>query len=254
MKSLVNWEDNGSSDLPIGLWQECTCTKEAVKKVVVNSPTVADSKEVTDKATLAGSKEVTDKATVADNKTVKNNVSKEEEKGEKKMENNGKPMANFGDLSSMFKANGFEAAKRVASTQAIKALRAAIVKGLESQGGDTAAQAALFLSTPYGEALLAMIGGIGLQQIGIPGVSDNVRGAIAQELRVQGMALAGNELASQFAGPLTEALASLAGPMEQVRVAMENETKGAMEAPPAENHELELAETAKARLRSKKNP
>lgn len=223
-KSQVDWQNDGNSALPIGLWTQCECQKN--KKPVEK---IAD-------------------APLAEKKTeTKNNNNT----GETKMT---KPMDSMSAFGNMFKTSGLHAAKRVASTQAIRALRAAIVKGLEAQGSDIATQGAMFLATPYGEAMLAMVAGVAMQQLAIPGVSDGVRGAVGEELVVQAMTTAGNELVSQFSGPVMEALASLSGPMEQVRVAMENEEKAVLAPPATEVEELEVAavETAKSKLRAGK--
>jgi hypothetical protein len=143
-----------------------------------------------------------------------------------------KPLNSVENFSNMFKRTGTDAAKRVAATQAVKLLRKAIVKGLRSQGSDVAEQASMFLETPYGEAMLAGIAGVAMQQFKIPGVTMEVGATVGEELFTQAMANVGNQFIADFSGPMLEAMTAMAAPLEQVRVSLENE-KSTDEAPAA---------------------
>ena len=103
-KSQVDWQNTGNTSLPIGLWTPCDCQKK--KKPVEK---IADAPKAETKA---------ETETKIETKT---------NTGETKMT---KPMDSMSAFGNMFKTSGLHAAKRVASTQAIRALRAAIVKGL----------------------------------------------------------------------------------------------------------------------------
>lgn len=242
-RSLVDWTNTGETALPIGLYQDCNCRSED-KAAVVSKPkttNVEKTTETNNNATAAAPAA----ATIVNETT-------NSEKGKVNMSNVHTPGNNrLSTFTGATKRQSSAAAKRVAAKQAVKVLRAAIVKGLEAQGSPHAMVIKEFLSTEYGEALIGAVAATGLQQFAVPGVSDNVRGAISEELMVGAMAEVGNKLISDLQGPMMAAIAELSGPMEQVRVALEHEqaeAAGNLSAP--ETQELEVETSQKAALKA----
>ena len=109
-------------------------------------------------------------------------------KGEKKMnKDNG--------FMDMVKSDLENAAYRVAATQMNKAVKAGIIKILESKGleGPKAAAAAEMLDTEIGSAMVALLLGYGLKYA--PKISEDTRAIkLSEEFRVKGMETVGNEV------------------------------------------------------------
>jgi hypothetical protein len=119
----------------------------------------------------------------------KNSKTKEKEK-EKKME---KP-----SFADMMKKNAVEAGYRVAATQSTNIVKNAILAVMKSKGADDGALAGMskFLETEFGAALISVALGTGLNYV--PHLSDDPRGAkLAEEMRIGGMATAGNAIVGE---------------------------------------------------------
>ena len=145
-------------------------------------------------------------------------------RGEKKMnKDNG--------FMDMVKSDLENAAYRVAATQMNKAVKAGIIKILESKGleGPKAAAAAEMLDTEIGSAIVALLLGYGLKYA--PKISEDTRAIkLSEEFRVKGMETVGNEVVGSLMEHLLpevmNVLASLpeAKANEKVRVLDKKET------------------------------
>ena len=129
-------------------------------------------------------------------------------------------------FGNMTKRDLTQAAYRVGATQMIKALRAAIVSLLSSQGRDNNTIQAMteILNSDIGIAMLSCMCGYSIEHF----VEENeVASKFAQELRVHGMTLAGNSAFETLFGLITSSIVPIlseANEKEKVRIAeTENE-------------------------------
>ena len=116
------------------------------------------------------------------------------------------------DLSflGMMKADGTNAAYRVATKQVGKGIRNGIVEVMKKKGANNAQieSFASFLSTELGSALFGMTAGYGLAYA--PGIKNNPKvQRIAQEFRIGAMTTAGNEIVDTLFGHLSPIVQSL---------------------------------------------
>jgi hypothetical protein len=114
-----------------------------------------------------------------------------------------------------------EAGYRVAATQTINASRAAIISLLSKTAGENDKVQAInsLLSSEYGKAMIAMMLGLGLPQIKVF-ETDPRLAKLAQECRIGGMTIAGNELIETI---FRSALETLTATPPVVRVASPEE-------------------------------
>lgn len=151
----------------------------------------------------------------------------------KKMSNNNGDRPAF---MEMVKADAVQAAYRVAATQMSNGTKAAILTIMEKngQGSDRIAALSDLLNTEFGNALVSLLLGVGLNYA--PMLSDDPRAQkLATEFRINGMATAGNAVMDtamqHFLPVITNALSALPEETTQKRIAsvpaeeIEEETK-----------------------------
>lgn len=123
------------------------------------------------------------------------------EKKENKMT---KPAMSFTD---MIKSNALDAGYRVGATQSTALVRSAIVTLMRKKGANEGAIQGLttFLETEFGAALISLMIGSGLHYV--PTLNQNPRvQRLAEEMRIGGMATAGNAVMGELVAQLLPAL------------------------------------------------
>lgn len=148
-------------------------------------------------------------------------------------------------IVDVLKADGKEAAYRVAGTQITNGVKAGIVKLIESKGGksDQVQMLKDLLDTEVGGSVVALILGFGLQYA--PGLKDDPRiQKLSEEFRVHGMSIAGNAVITQAAESFLPVLTSALKALPEVeasgaRLAEEEEEEEEDVAPP-----VKIAKTA----------
>ncbi len=117
-------------------------------------------------------------------------------------------------LTEMMKSNFQDAAYRVAGTQATKAVKTAILTAMKNKGSDNGTLTAIagFLDTEFGTALISAGLGVGLNYV--PHLNEDPRvQRVAEELRIGGIAVAGNaiigEAMAHILPAITDALKDL---------------------------------------------
>jgi hypothetical protein len=152
----------------------------------------------------------------------------------------GSNMTTKPSLMDMFKADGVDAAYRVASTQITTGVQSAILEVMKKKGADNAQleTLAMFLGSELGAGMLSIVSGYGLTYI--PGVNKDPRvKRLATEFRVAGMATAGNvvvsELLGQFLPVITKALDTL--PAENAEVVVETRVASSLPSKSTEEEE-----------------
>lgn len=144
------------------------------------------------------------------------------------------------NFTSMIKSDLKDTAYRIAVAQLTKAAKSAILMALQSQGSKKSQINAItsMLDTEMGSAVLSVI--IGLFLTYAPSISDNAKAKIlAEEFRVAGITIAGNELADVL---FTNVLPVL---IQAVSSLPKEETKLRIEEPKEELSQEEIIETAK---------
>ena len=103
-----------------------------------------------------------------------------------------------------------EALTRTAGTQLVKLCKEPLVAAISrKQGSDFAEKVGGFLETETGDAFLSVL--LSLAMPLSPGVPENVKNTMSQELRVRGMYKASDALADVFMGPLRQVMSDFAG-------------------------------------------
>lgn len=124
------------------------------------------------------------------------------QKEPKKMSTNEKP--GFADV---MKSNAKDAAYRVGASQSTKLVKNAILAVMKKNGSDDGALASLstFLDTEFGSALVSMMLGTGLHYVPHFGEDPRIQ-RLGEELRINGMATAGNAIMDEAVGHILPAL------------------------------------------------
>ena len=154
-------------------------------------------------------------------------------------------------FTEIVKANAVSAGYRVAGTQATNIIKNAILTVMRNKGADGGALQGIsaFLDTEFGEALISFAVGSGLNYV--PHFSDDPRvQRLGEEMRVGGMATAGNavigEAMAHVLPALTEVLKNLPSTdTSNVRVLETNENKLADALLEEENEEETTTTTTK---------
>lgn len=146
--------------------------------------------------------------------------------GDQKM-SSGKPVETK-SLGSMIKSDGTKAAYRVAARKINQGVQTSLVGLLKSKGANNSQieGIAMFLSTDFGEALLATVSGHALTHI--PVVSKDPRAQkLAEEFRVGGLATAGNKVVGLLTDQLKPLLENALSKLPAEETAQETETASA---------------------------
>jgi hypothetical protein len=118
-----------------------------------------------------------------------------------------KKKMNKPSFTEMLKQNAADAGYRVAATQSTNIVKNAVLTVMRNKGADDGAVAgfAKFLDTEFGAALISFALGAGLNYV--PHLSDDPRVArLAEEMRINGMATAGNAVIGEAMAHVLPAL------------------------------------------------
>lgn len=153
-------------------------------------------------------------------------------------------------FTETLKSNATEAAYRVGATQATKAVKTALINVMRNKGSNEGMILSLqnFLDSEFGEALIGLCLGLALQNL--PHFNEDARvQKLAEEMRVGGMATAGNAVIGEAVGHLLPALSSVLESLPEVneknvtRIKEENTLHQAMK----ESEEMEMSEVKSLR-------
>jgi len=136
---------------------------------------------------------------------------------------NGKEENKMENMKDMLKADAVEAGYRIAGRQMTKGVKTGILMLMKDKGMDGGKLEAIreVFDTEVGDAIISTLLGYGLTYV--PQLKDDPRAAkLAEEFRVNGMAIAGNvavDTAMQYLLPVvTEAMSALPAVEEKMRV------------------------------------
>jgi hypothetical protein len=154
-----------------------------------------------------------------------------------------KTMSNNPGVLNTLKSDAVEAGYRVASTQIRTAVKTALLKLVESKGGDSGQMATFksLLDSEVGDAIVSTIVGYGL--LYAPMVKNNPRAQkLSEEMRVAGFSIAGNALMSAVTGELLPVLSKALAELPEE----EEELTGLRAVPSSEEKEEEEDEEVAA--------
>lgn len=149
-------------------------------------------------------------------------------------------------ITQMLKANATAAGYRVAGTQMTNAVKSSLITVMRSKGvdGGQVQAFASFLDTEFGQAIISTMLGLGMNYIPHFGEDPRVQ-KLAEEMRVNGMATAGNavigEAMNVFLPAITQILSNLPAAEETETVRVED-TKSLERAARDEEEEEETTE------------
>lgn len=141
---------------------------------------------------------------------------------EKKAKNMTKPAMSFTD---MIKSNALDAGYRVGATQSTALVRSAIVTLMRKKGANEGAIQGLttFLETEFGAALISLMIGTGLHYA--PTINQDPRvQRLGEEMRIGGMATAGNAVMGELVAQLLPALQEIIQKLPELETGEANGT------------------------------